>query len=259
MAGTSSDSKVAVVTGAGRRRIGNVVARMLAERGFSVALHYRTSRESAEATVGEMRSSGGTAACFQADVSREGDVERLFAEVQERFGRLDALVTTAAVWDPIPLEQTDADAVRRQFEINTLGTFLCSRAAGLIMVEQPEGGTIVTVGDWAVVRPYTDYAAYFVSKGAIPTMTRSLAVEFAKRNPAVRVNAVLPGPVMLPADLTSDERRRVVADTLLGREGRPENVGQAVLFFVENDYVTGACLPVDGGRSIAGSEGDRTS
>jgi pteridine reductase len=120
------------------------------------------------------------------------------------------------------------------------------------MVKQPEGGAIVTIGDWAVARPYPNYAAYFPSKGAIPAITRSMAVELAMRNPAVRVNCILPGPVMLPPDLSDAERRLSVADTLVRREGRPENVAHAVLFLVENDFVTGICLPVDGGRTIAG-------
>jgi len=112
---------------------------------------------------------------------------------------------------------------------------------------------MVTLGDWAVERPYLGYAAYFPSKGAIPAMTRSLAVELARRNPAIRVNCILPGPVMLPPDLSSEERREAIAGTLVRREGRPEHVAHAVLFLVENDFVTGVCLPVDGGRTIAGS------
>ena len=118
------------------------------------------------------------------------------------------------------------------------------------MVRQPEGGCIVNLGDWAVARPYVGYAAYFPSKGAIPTLTRCLAVELASRNPAVRVNCVLPGPVMLPPDLPAAERRQAIDGTLVKREGRPDNIAQAVLFFLDNDFVTGACLPVDGGRTI---------
>ena len=119
------------------------------------------------------------------------------------------------------------------------------------MVGQPEGGAIVTIGDWACARPYANYAAYFLSKGAIPTLTRTLAVELAARNRAVRVNCILPGPVMLPEDLSTPEVQGVVPGTLLKRLGRPEHIAHAVLFLVENDYVTGVCLPVDGGRTIA--------
>jgi pteridine reductase len=170
---------------------------------------------------------------------------------------LDVLVTAAAIWEQKPLERVTGDDVRRQFEINALGTFLCCRRAGLAMVRQPEGGAIVTLGDWAVARPYPGYAAYFPSKGAVVAMTRSLAVELALRNPAVRVNCVLPGPVMLPEDLSPEERAEAIAGTLVGREGRPEHIAHAVLFLIENDFVTGVCLPVDGGRTIAGGAGDR--
>ena len=244
--------KVALVTGAGRRRVGNTVARMLAERGYAIALHYNRSARDARNTVIQLEERGTQAVALQADLAEEDEVERLFQATQERFGRLDVLVTTAAVWEPKSLEESTARDVRRQFDVNTLGTFLCCRAAGLIMVQQREGGAIVNIGDWATVRPYPDYAAYFASKGAIPTITRTMAMELARRNPAVRVNCILPGPVMLPDDVPKDERDRVIAQTLVRREGRPEHVGHAVIFLVENDFVTGVCLPVDGGRTIAG-------
>jgi pteridine reductase len=126
--------------------------------------------------------------------------------------------------------------------------------AGLAMVKQPEGGCIVTIGDWAIVRPYVNYAAYFPSKGAIPTLTRTLAVELGSRNPAVRVNCILPGPVLLPPDLPKREREQAINATLVKREGKPENIAQAVLFFLDNEFVTGTCLPVDGGRTIFASD-----
>jgi pteridine reductase len=244
--------RVALVTGAGKRRVGNVIAAMLAERGCQIALHYRTSAAEAQETIERLKEQGVHARAFQADVAAEADVDRMFQEVLDAFGRLDVLVTAAAIWEPKPLEEITAGDVRRHFEVNALGTFLCCRRAGLIMVSQPEGGAIVTLGDWAIERPYPGYAAYFPSKGAIPAMTRSFAVELALRNPAVRVNCVLPGPVMVPADVPLKERGEAVAATLLRRQGRPEHVGHAVVFLVENDYVTGVCLPVDGGRSIAG-------
>ena len=246
----SSSKKVALITGSGKRRVGNVVAEALAGRGFSIALHYNRSADEARQTVQRLQRRGTAAVALQADVAREADVDRMFEQTLEHFGRLDVLVTSAAVWERKPLEEVAADDVRRQFEINALGTFLCCRGAGLIMVRQPQGGAIVTIGDWATARPYPDYSAYFVGKGSIPTLTRSMAVELARRNPAVRVNCILPGPVMLPENLSKAELAGAVAGTLLGRAGRPENVAHAVLFLVENDYVTGVCLPVDGGRTI---------
>jgi pteridine reductase len=247
-----NSARVALVTGAGKRRVGHAVARALAGRGYDIAISYNRSAQEARETVLELEELGVAAQAFQADVAVEADVERLFRKTMEHFGRLDVLVTASAIWEPKSLEEITADDVRRHFEINTLGTFVCCRQAGLIMVKQPEGGAIVTIGDWAVARPYRDYAAYFTSKGAIPAMTRSLAAELALRNPAVRVNCILPGPVMLPPDMPPEERERSIAATLVRREGRPEHMAHAVVFLVENDFVTGVCLPVDGGRTIAG-------
>jgi pteridine reductase len=168
----------------------------------------------------------------------------------KRFGRIDVLVNAAAIWKRKPLEQVTAADVREHFDTNALGTFLCCQQAGLAMVGQPEGGSIVNLGDWATIRPYTGYAAYFPSKGAVEALTRSLAVELGTRNPNVRVNCILPGPVMLPPDLPAGERQAAIRATLVQREGRPENVAQTVLLLIDNDFITGECLRVDGGRAI---------
>jgi pteridine reductase len=244
-------NKVALITGSGKHRIGNAVALALADRGYDVALHYNRSADDARQTVTDLEHKGVRAAAFQADVANETDVARLFNEALAAFGRLDVLVTAAAVWQPKPLEDVTAEDLRRQFDVNTLGTFLCCQRAGLIMADQPEGGSIITIGDWATARPYQGYAAYFVSKGAVPTLTRALAVELSLRNPAVRVNCIEPGPVMVPDDLSEHEAKGAIAGTLLKRLGRPENIAQTVVFLVENDYITGICLPVDAGRTIA--------
>ena len=249
-----SRRKVALVTGSGKRRVGSVVAETLAGRGYSLVAHYFQSTEDAAETVDRLRSHGVEASAIQADLSRESEVERLVHQATELHGRIDVLVNTAAIWSPKPLEQVTGADVRRHFEINTLGTFLCSQLVGLLMVRQPEGGCIITVADWAIERPYLNYAAYFTSKGAIPTLTRTLAVELGSRNPRVRVNCILPGPVMLPADMPQAERDVVIKSTLVKREGHPHHVAQAVLFFVENDFVTGACVPVDGGRRLVSDQ-----
>jgi pteridine reductase len=249
-----TDRKVALVTGSGKRRVGWHVADALAGRGYALAIHYRTSAAEAGETIAHLQSRGIEAAAFQADLTDEQAVAALVRATQARFGRLDVLVNTAAIWKSKRLEDITAQDVREHFETNALGTFLCSQQAGLAMVRQPEGGCIITFGDWAEVRPYRNYAAYFPSKGAITALTRCLAVELAARNPRVRVNCVLPGPVMLPPDLPEAERREAINATLVKREGSPANVAQAVLFFVDNDFVTGVCLPVDGGRTVYAPE-----
>jgi pteridine reductase len=245
-----SPSKVALVTGSGKRRLGWHIADALAARGYALAVHYRSSAAEAAETVNTFQARGVEAVALQADLTDEKAVRGLIDQTLSRFGRLDVLVNSAATWQRKKLEEVKAADVRQNFETNTLGTFLCCQQAGLAMVGQPEGGVIVTFGDWAIARPYLNYAAYFASKGAIPTITRSLAVELGTRNPAVRVNCIMPGPVMLPPDLPEAERRQAIDATLVKREGKPANIVQAVLFFLDNDFVTGVCLPVDGGRTI---------
>jgi len=254
----SDTQRVALITGSGRKRIGFVVARHLARRGFAVALHYNSSAEEARESVEAIRGEGVPCEAFQANVAVEEDVDRMTREVLDRFGRIDTLVTTASVWDATPLEQVTAAEVRRQFDINTLGTFLCARRVGLAMCGQETGGSIVTFGDWAIERPYADHAAYFIAKGAIPTLTKALAVELAQRNPQVRVNGIHPGPVMFPPDISDERKQRMTDSTLTRNPNRPESIALAVEFFLDNPFVTGTCLPVDGGRTIyAAGEGGR--
>ncbi|MDY3558510.1 SDR family oxidoreductase [Gemmata sp. JC673] len=246
--------RVALVTGSGAKRVGAAVAEALARRGYAVAVHYRSSASEAASTAERLRAHGVEADTFPADLTDEAAVRALVGAVLARFGRIDVLVNCAAVWEPKPLEEVTAADVRFHFDANALGTFLMCQRVGLAMVKQPAGGLIVNVGDWAEVRPYPGYAAYFPSKGAVTATTRCLAVELALRNPNVRVNAVLPGPVMLPPDLPEEEKQQAINATLVKREGKPENVAQAVLSFLDNDFVTGVSLPVDGGRTVYAPE-----
>jgi pteridine reductase len=247
-------SPVALVTGSGKQRIGWHVAQALAERGYRLALHYRSSVSEGTEALASLRARGVDAIGWQADVTSEDAVHKMVDGTALHFGRLDVLVCCAAIWQQKRFEDVTAADVRRNFDVNTLGTFLCCQRAGLAMVKQPEGGCIVTIGDWAIERPYLNYSAYLTSKGTIPTLTRILAVELASRNPRVRVNCILPGPVMLPADLPPAEKKEAIDATLLKREGTPENIAQAVLALIDNDFLTGAALPVDGGRTIYATE-----
>ena len=242
----ADNQPVALVTG-GAIRVGAAIVRELAARGYQVAIHANTSLDRAQELATELNNAGHTATAFGADLRDEDATRAMIDRVRRHFGRLDALVNSAATWSPTPLEDTMADDVRRFFEVNTLSTFVCCQHAGLIMTKQEQGGAIVNVGDWAVERPYRDYSAYFVSKGAIPTLTRMFAVELA---PKVRVNAVLPGPVLLPESLSPQERQRAIKGTLLQRPGKPENIADAVADLLEYDFITGVCLPVDGGRTL---------
>ncbi len=241
---------VALITGSGRPRVGNVIARYFAARGYHVALHYHSSKEEAFESRDQIRLMGVECEAYQADVSSETEVDELVAQVKNNFGRIDLLVTTSSIWDETPFTEVNKEQLHKNFDVNTLGTFYAARAAGLVMVEQAEGGTIVTIGDWAIERPYPDHVAYFISKGALPTLTRVLARELGDRNPKVRVNCIHPGPVMFPEHSSQEREKRLIEATVVKTADCPDMVAQAVEAFVNNQFITGVCLPVDGGRHM---------
>lgn len=250
MPSSISPSHVALVTGSGKQRIGRGVAEALAQRGYRIAVHYHCSEKDANDAVTELGRRGTEAIAVHADVGDESAVRQMISEVIQRFGRLDVLVNCASLYQPKRFEDVTATDLINHFRANLLGTFLCCQHAGLTMVGQAEGGSIVNFGDWALERPYVDHSAYFATKGAIPAMTRCLAVELGLRNPRVRVNYISPGPILFPADMPQEERERAVQSTVLKRQGQPEDIDRAVLFLVGDGYVTGACVTVDGGRTI---------
>ncbi|MCH7922479.1 MAG: SDR family oxidoreductase [Nitrospinae bacterium] len=240
--------KVALVTGSAKR-IGRAVANALADRGVHQAVHYRTSKTEAEDAVELFRVLGVEAESFQADLSQVKEVEALASEVLKRFGRLDILVNNASVFFPSPLgEVTDL-----QWDVlintNLKGPFFLAQKVGLAM-KAAVGGTIINIGDWAAERPYTGYLPYCISKAGVVAMTKGLAKALA---PEVRVNCINPGPVMLPEDLSEAEKEEVMRKTPLQRTGSPTDIANAVVFLCEGtDFMTGAVITVDGGRSVWG-------
>ncbi len=257
---SSEPAKVAWVTGSGANRVGRAIAQEFANCGYHIVLHANRSIDKAEEFASELRNQrvngpSPQVLVVQGDICDPTVSKRILGQILEAFGRLDVLVNSAAVWDWKPLTELTAEDVKKQFDVNTLGTLLCSQAAGLAMTEQPEGGSILLIGDWAVTRPYRDFAAYFASKGSIETLTKTLAVELATRNPSIRVNAVLPGPVMLDDRISQERADAIREQSLLKRHGTPEDVARAVRFLSEQPFITGAILPVDGGRSFYAGHG----
>ncbi len=247
---------VALVTGSGAPRIGQTIARHLASLGCHLALHANTSLDQANQAANEIRKGTGVEVIVTEGSLEDSRVpQQLIDQTIQTFGRLDILINSAAIWEPTPLQEITVNEMQRYFNVNTLASFLCARAAGLQMAGQSTGGAIVNIGDWATVRPYLDHAAYFPSKGAIDTMTTSLAVELAQKNPNIRVNCIKPGPVLLAETVDPATRKSIAASTLVQRLGTADCIAHAVQFLCENDFVTGVCLPVDGGRSIFAPDG----
>jgi pteridine reductase len=227
--------RVALVTGAGVR-VGNAVARDLARHGWTVAAHYRSHRPR------------GFAAALQADLALADGPARLAAAFRARFPRLDLLVSCAAAFEAASLAETDAALFDSQMDLNARAPLLLAKALHPLLAKT--GGSIVNVADvGGGLVPWRGFAAYAASKAALVRLTECLALELA---PAVRVNAVAPGTVLWPEAYPAARRRELAARIPLRRPGTPADVSAAVRFLAEAPFVTGAVLPVDGGRHLSG-------
>ncbi|MEW4456095.1 SDR family oxidoreductase [Bremerella sp. JC817] len=240
---------VALVTGSAKR-VGRVIAEHLAASGYRIAVHANHSMDEANSFVEKLRGEGTEAQAFQADLTEESAIREMMEKVHWYFGRIDVLVNSASIFHPTPLESLKVEDVEAMFRMNTFSVLHCSKWAGLRMANQTTGGAIVNIIDWSVERPATDFNAYIASKGALVSLTRSLAIDLAKRNPWIRVNAVLPGQVLLPEGSSEAKRQAAIDATLVKRQGEPDDVAQAVRFLIESPFITGVSLPVDGGRTI---------
>lgn len=239
--------KVALVTG-GAKRVGRAISLALARRGANVAITYQRSKAEATQTVQDIERTGSKACAVAGEVSQAGDVERMVAEVLRTFGRIDVLVNNAAVFFKTPFDTVSEQDWDLTIDTNLKGTFLFAKYVGTLMLRQG-AGKIINIGDWSGIRPYKDYLPYCVSKAGVIALTKGLARTLA---PMVQVNCVAPGPILLPEDMPEEERQQVIAGTPLKRVGSPEDIARTVVFLVEgSDFITGAILPVDGGRLVA--------
>jgi pteridine reductase len=239
--------RVILVTGAARR-VGAAIARQLHAAGASLALHYRSAAAEAEALAAEMNARRpASARCFQADLGQIDSLPGLVEAAVASFGRLDGLVNNASSFYRTPLGSIDNAAWNDLVGSNFQAPLFLTQAAAPHL--QASGGAVVNITDIHAERPLAGYALYCAAKGALLTLTRALAIELA---PRVRVNAVAPGPILWPEgdDFDPTARQAIVADTLLGREGSPEDIARAVLFLLaDSPYVTGQVINVDGGRT----------
>jgi len=241
------EGRVVLVTG-GAKRIGRAIALSLAKRRARIVISYRASARDARRTAKELQQHGAPQAlAVRADLSRPADVRRLMDRTRQRFGGLDVLINSAANFERTPfatLSERDWDAA---LNTNLKGPFLCALYASRLM--RRRGGKIINLADWAGVRPYRDYLPYCVSKSGVIGLTKALAKELA---PSIQVNAIAPGPILPPPDMTAAERARVIRRVPLARWGSPQDIANTVLFLIEGtDFMTGSVVFVDGGQLIA--------
>jgi len=242
-------NKVAVVTGASKG-IGAAIAKQLAAEGAAVVVNYASSKEGADRVVSEISNSGGKAVAVQGDVSKAKDVARLFAETKKTFGRVDVLVNNAGIYEFLPVGEITEAHFHKHYDLNVLGLILTSKEAAKYF--DGTGGSIVNVSSLVSTYGVPNASVYSGTKGAVDSVTKSLAKELAPRK--IRVNAINPGMVETEGTQSGgftegDFRKQLESQTPLGRIGQPEDIAPAAVFFASDDssWITGETLVIAGG------------
>ena len=242
-------NKVAVVTGASKG-IGAGIAKSLAAEGASVVVNYASSKEGADRVVKEIVGKGGKAVAVQGDVSKPGDVKRIFAETKKAFGRLDVLVNNAGVYEFSPLGEITEEQFHRHFNTNVLGLMLATQEA--VKLFGPEGGSIINIGSTVSSLTPPTTVVYTATKGAVDAVTHVLAKELGPKK--IRVNSINPGMVetegvQSAGIIGSDFQKQLEAQTPLGRIGQPEDIAPIAVFLASADsgWLTGETLLASGG------------
>lgn len=250
------DNKIAFITGAGSG-IGKEIALVYAKQGARVVIA-DVNTDAAETVVEEITAQGGTANAQMLDVADEEQVQAAIASTVQRYGRLDILVNNAGISHVGNLLETSADEWERVMAVNARGVFLCSKYAVTQMLEQdPRGGVLVNIASVAGLVAVERRFPYGTSKGAVISMTRSIAIDFVNQD--IRANAICPGTVHTPfvegylerhfPDTKDEVRRQLDARQPIGRMGRPDEIAYAALYLASDEaaFVTGSTLVIDGG------------
>ena len=240
--------KVALITGG--KRIGAAVAVALAERGADVALSYSRSKAEADKVVELVRAAGRRAHAIQADVSQPDACDALVSSATGALGGIDILVNMASVYASKPFDQLTVADWNGPADVDLRAAFLCAHAAAPHMRARG-GGRIINFSDWLARsgRPrYRGLLPYYVAKAGVAALTEALALELAEDN--ILVNAIAPGPILAPPEMTAADIAAVEKATPLGRWGGEGEITKAVIALLESDFITGETIRVDGGRHL---------
>ncbi len=222
------------------------MAQALADKGMTLAIHHHASAQGAQQLEAQVRSRGGQAACFEADLTDARAARALSERVTAEFGRLDVLVNSAAVMHRLSFEETTPEQWDAIHDLNIRSVFFCTQGAAPAL--RAAKGKVVNLADLAGLQPWPGFVAHSVSKAGVVMLTKVLALSLA---PDVTVNAIAPGAVLVPEDYSAEERERLARSTPLRRLGSPTDVIAALLYLLEGgDFVTGEILVADGGRYL---------
>ena len=248
------DGKVVFVTGSARR-VGRAIALAFADEGADLVIHHASpsSAEPARTAVAEAKQRGVDALITTGDQGDPDHVSRMLMEVRGYYGRIDILVNSAALFERAGFLDVDHEAWKRVLDVNLTGPFLLTQGAARLMIEEGSGGVIINIGDNGGLNGWVSYPHHSVSKAGLVMLTRIAALALAEHG--IRVNCVVPGPVLLPPGSSEAAEERLASALPLGRLGSPNNVAQACVFLAQNDFATGSILRVDGGEGAAGSGG----
>ncbi len=239
--------KTIIITGAAVR-LGRAIALELAGTGARLFCHYHASHKQAQTLERELRDLGSECHWYQADLTGMSQIKKLVDEAYVRMGRIDVLINNAAVFYKTPLGTVSEEDWDSFMNLNLKAPFFLAQEASRFMLKQGSG-KIVNIADAGAVRMFPAYLPYSISKAGLVALTTGLAKALA---PKIQVNCINPGPVLMPQDVSEQERAFALEQTLLKREGRPADIARTVRFVLEGtDYMTGAVIPVDGGRQIA--------
>jgi NAD(P)-dependent dehydrogenase (short-subunit alcohol dehydrogenase family) len=245
---TDVKDKVVCVTGSARR-VGRAIAMGFAQSGAHVVIHHHSSPKEAECAALEARSYGVEAFVVSADQSDPEAVTRMFDTIGAHCGRIDIMVNSAAGFAHIPLLDMTYQDWQGVMGTNLGGPFLCTQRAAQLMIDGGQGGAIINISDNSGLYPWKSRPAHSVSKAGVIMLTQISALALAEHD--IRVNCVIPGPVLQPAGKADKDLDDLARELPLQRIGNPQDIARACLFLATNDFVTGTIMRVDGGEGLA--------
>ena len=235
--------KIAVVTGAGHR-VGAIIAKSIVQLGYTLILHYYSSEVEAKELTEDLRKSDGISYPFQADLTKEMDIKRLWKFVDELKGDPKLLINSASIMPMKKIGYLNKDDFDRIMALNLRAPLLCSQEA---VKRMKSGSLIINISDIASVLGWTGYPLYSISRAALDSLTRIMAKEFA---PEIRVNGIAPGLILPPDGMESSDWEKLILKVPLRRSANEDELRMTIRYLIENNYITGQTLILDGGRTL---------